>query len=273
MRHDQFQLHADVEDRHWWFVARRRILARLAEEALPPDRNATVIDVGCGTGANIAALAGRYRCLGIDTSSEAIELARSRFSRSGVEFRVGRAPQDLGETISNARLIMLTDVLEHIDDDYEMFSELFAAAPPGCIFLITVPADESLWSEHDESFGHYRRYDLARLEGVWTGLPTTTLMASYFNTRLLPIVRRVRASSRRRGHAAGRAGTDFRVPIRPLNSLLTAIFAGEANRLSAVLHGRKSAYRAGVSLISLVRREPGTVAVRTKPDGLPSDRR
>ena len=266
MQHDQFQLHADVEDRHWWFVARRRILARLVEEVLPPDPDATVIDVGCGTGANIAALADGYRCLGIDTSSKAIELARSRFSGSGVEFRVGRAPQDLGDviservlkmgataglsssacanapentagqassgthtitsnqfqnTLSDARLIMLTDVLEHIADDYEMFSELFAAAPPGCFFLITVPADESLWSEHDESFGHYRRYDLARLEGVWTGLPATTLMASYFNTRLLPIVRLVRASSRRRGHAAGRAGTDFQVPIRPLNAILT----------------------------------------------------
>ena len=167
---------------------------------------------------------------------------------------------------------MLTDVLEHVSDDYAMFSELFAAASPGCLFLITVPADESLWSEHDESFGHYRRYDLARLAGVWDGLPATTLMISYFNSRLLPVVRCVRALSRRRGHAGGQAGTDFRMPAGPLNSLLASIFAGEANRLAAVLHGRKAAYRAGVSLAALVRRESGTAAVRQKPPGLPADR-
>ena len=42
-----------------------------------------------------------------------------------------------------------------------MLSGLLAAAAPGAYFLLTVPADESLWSEHDESFGHYRRYDRA----------------------------------------------------------------------------------------------------------------
>ena len=82
MRHDQFCLHAEVEDRHWWFVGRRRIIGRLVEETLPPDRNATVIDVGCGTGGNIASLADRYDCLGIDTSHEAVELARQGFRMS-----------------------------------------------------------------------------------------------------------------------------------------------------------------------------------------------
>ena len=132
-------------------------------------------------------------------------------------------------------------MLEHVADDYAMLSELLAAASPGCYFLLTVPADESLWSEHDESFGHYRRYDRARLEGVWAGLPVTTLLVSYFNSRLLPIVRLVRAWNRRRGRAAGRAGTDFWLPSRPANALLTAIFAGEAGRLVAALRGRTRA--------------------------------
>ncbi|MBU4273060.1 MAG: class I SAM-dependent methyltransferase [Planctomycetes bacterium] len=271
MRHEQFQLHAEVEDRHWWFVGRRRILCRLVEEVLPPDRQATIVDVGCGTGGNIAALADRYRCVGIDTSAEAVELARRRFSQ--VQFVAGHAPQKLGELAQEARLVLLTDVLEHVADDYAMFSELFASASPGCCFLVTVPADQSLWSEHDESFGHYRRYDLQRLAGVWEGLPATTLLISYFNSRLLPAVRLARAWNRRRGRAAGRAGTDFRLPSRPINSLLTAIFAGEARRLLAAMHGRKRGYRAGVSLMALVRREAGPAVVRSKPAGLLPDRR
>ncbi len=169
--------------------------------------------------------------------------------------------------------MLLTDVLEHIADDYAMLSELLAAASPGCHFLLTVPADESLWSEHDESFGHYRRYDRARLEGVWAGLPVTTLLLSYFNSRLLPMVRTVRAWNQRRGRAAGRAGTDFWLPSRPVNSTLTALFAGEANRLIAAMHQRTRAYRSGASLVALLRREAGPTAIRPKPAGLPPDRR
>jgi hypothetical protein len=220
-----------------------------------------------------------------------------------VQFIAGRAPQDLGELAAQARLFLLTDVLEHVPDDYAMLSELLAAASPGSYFLVTVPADESLWSEHDESFGHYRRYDPARLEGVWAGLPVTTLLLSYFNSRLLPMVRLVRAWNRRRGRAAGQAGTDFWLPSRPINALLTATFAGEATRLTAALRKREGVepsrlcfsltprcgqevessdvmlkhnlhpYHAGASLLALLRREAGAIAIRRKPAGLPPDHR
>lgn len=271
MHSEQFQLHADIEQRHWWFVGRRQILCRLVAEVLPPSSRATVVDVGCGTGANIAALADRYRCVGIDTSAEAVELAQERFPR--VEFVTGRAPGDLGERAGQARLFLLTDVLEHVSDDYAMLSELLAAASPGCYFLVTVPADESLWSEHDESFGHYRRYDRARLEGVWVDLPVTTLMVSYFNTRLLPVVRMVRAWNRRRGHAAGRVGTDFWLPNPLANRLLTDTFSGESKRLLGALRGQKSGYQSGASLVALLRREAGPITIRRKPGSLPPDHR
>ena len=271
MQHEQFQLHADIEQRHWWFVGRRRILCRLVAEVLTPSPETTIVDVGCGTGGNIAALADRYRCVGIDTSVEAVELARRRFPQ--VRFIAGRAPGDLGELAGQARLFLLTDVLEHISDDYAMLSELLAATSPGCYFLLTVPADESLWSGHDESFGHYRRYDRARLEGVWAGLPVTTLLVSHFNSRLLPVVRRVRAWHRRRGRAAGRAGTDFWLPGRPANWLLMHIFASETGRLAAALHRQTRGYRAGASLVALLRREAGPIVIRPKPANLPPDHR
>jgi SAM-dependent methyltransferase len=271
MHSPQFQLHADIEQRHWWFVGRRRILCRLVEEVLAPSSSATIIDVGCGTGGNIAALADRYRCVGIDTSAEAIDLAHHRFQQ--VQFIAGQAPKDIGPLATEAKLFLLTDVLEHIEDDYAMFSELLAAASPGCYFLLTVPADESLWSEHDESFGHYRRYDPARLEGVWAGLPVTTLLVSHFNSRLLPVIRLVRAWNRRRGQAAGRSGTDFWLPNPLSNRLLTAAMAGESARLVAALHGRGRGYSAGASLVALLRREEGEIAIRRKPTGLPADHR
>lgn len=271
MNSEQFQLHAEIEQEHWWFVARRQILCRLATEALPPSPETMVVDIGCGTGGNIAALADHYRCIGIDTSAEGIELARQRFPQ--VQFIAGQAPADLGDLFGQARLFLMTDVLEHIQDDYAMFSSLMAASSPGTYFLLTVPADESLWSEHDESFGHYRRYDRARLEGIWAGLPATTLLVSYFNTRLLPIIRLIRAKNRWRGHSAGQAGTDFWLPAKPINRALTAIFAGESKRLIACCHGKKQGYRAGTSLVALLRREAGPIAIHTKPGNLPPDHR
>ncbi|MGA2032479.1 MAG: class I SAM-dependent methyltransferase [Thermoguttaceae bacterium] len=272
MRSEQFQLHAEIEQRHWWFLGRRQIMRRLVHAILPPSaaNPATIVDVGCGTGANLAALVNDYRCVGIDTSDEAIALARGRFPEA--TFLTGRAPADLGSVVPQARLLMLMDVLEHVADDFALFSELLAAVVPGTFFLLTVPADESLWSAHDESFGHYRRYDRARLERLWAGLPVSTLLLSCFNARLLPLIKMIRGWTRRSGHAAGRAGTDFWIPRRPLNGALQAVLAGEANRLVNVLNGRRgNGYARGSSLIALLRRNTGPIAIRWKPANLPPD--
>ena len=91
MQSAQFQLHAQVEDSHWWFAGRRRIMGDLVRQIVPPGQRQTVVNVGCGTGANLASMASEYTCVGIDTSREAIELARSRFP--GTRFVSGRAPR------------------------------------------------------------------------------------------------------------------------------------------------------------------------------------
>lgn len=270
MQTAQFQLHADIELRHWWFVGRRQIMSRLVMELLPPSKETLIIDVGCGTGANIAALADYYSCLGIDTSQQAIELARQSFPK--VQFLTGLAPDDLGDSAQQASMFLMMDVLEHVSDDFQMFSKLLSAAKPGTYFLLTVPADEALWSEHDESFGHYRRYDLERLKMVWEGLPVTTLLLSYFNNRLLPIIRTIRALNRRRGHSAGRAGTDFWLPNRLSNFILQRIFAGESKRLLQSLKGNQPRkYKSGASLLAILRREEGMISIRTKPLNLSPD--
>ncbi len=269
MQSAQFQLHAEIEERHWWFVARRRILKSLIDEILPPSRATTVIDVGCGTGANLASLADDYRCVGIDTSLEAIRLARKRFPH--IYFLQGFAPADLGDLIDSAQLVMLMDVLEHVPDDFRLFSQISAAVQPGTYLLVTVPADQRLWNRHDESFGHYRRYDLERLTKLWDGLPLKPLLVSHFNSRLYPLIKTVRAVNRWRGEVAGESGTDFKLPARPLNQLLENMFAGEARRLRKTLIGRRRGYRKGVSLIALVQREPGTIPVRNKPATIAPD--
>ena len=269
MQSPQFQMNSEIELRHWWFVARRRILAAIIDRVLAASPQTMVVDIGCGTGGNIAALADRYACVGIDPSQEAIALARARFPQ--VPFIAGMAPDDLGDVSGQARLWLATDVLEHVPDDFWLFSRLVAATAPGAYLLLTVPAGPSLWSPHDESHGHYRRYDQARFQRLWQGLPAAPLLVSYFNRRLYPLVKLVRMVNRWRGKAGGQAGTDFKIPAAPVNRLLTAIFAGESRRLVRLLDGRGRGYAAGVSLVALLRREEGSLVPRHRPADVPED--
>ena len=246
-------------------------MERLIAQILPPGPDALIIDVGCGTGGNIADLADRYPCVGIDTSAEAIALARQRFPQ--VQFLCGWAPQDLGAKMRQAKLVLLMDVLEHVPDDFAVLSSLLAAAAPGTHFLLTVPADYALWSAHDKSFGHYRRYDQGRLELLWAGLPVTPRLVSYFNSRLYWPIRLIRARSQLYGGASGRVGTDFWMPRPSVNRMLETIFAGESRRLNGLLDtNRTRGYRRGASLVAVLRREGGELLVREKPPSLPPDR-
>ncbi len=267
----QFELHANMEQRHWWFVARRQVMRAVVERLVPPQaggdssRRATVIDVGCGTGANIAALADGYHAVGIDTSPDAIRFAAQRFP--DVDFRAGYAPGDLGDCLPQAKLVMMMDVLEHVPDDFQLLSGIMSAASEGTYFLLTVPADLALWSPHDETFGHYRRYDAARFRQLWADLPVEECLLTPFNTRLYPLIRLIRGWNRRRQQSTGEVGTDFDIPSTWKNQILRSVFAGERKRILRTLDGSSAATRMrGVSLMAVLRRGAGVIDVQTKPE-------
>jgi len=255
----QFEIHAQLEERHWWFTARRRIVRRLLSLLVPP--GAWVIDIGCGTGANIASFVPPYRGLGIDPAEGAVARARRRFP--GVEFVQGEAPAAAGSRFAAGDAFLMLDVLEHIADDQKAFDDVTAAARKGAVFLITVPADPELWSPHDEAFGHFRRYTLETLQALWDGRTLSPWLCSYYCARLYPIIRAVRRWTVRLRRSSGWEGTDFRLPPRPLNRLLERIFEGEGAKLEAALRRRLARgpleepppYRRGSSLIAVLRKE------------------
>jgi len=114
------------EDRHWWYVARRRIITPLVHSLVPPGNGGTIVDVGCGAGANVAAFAGDYKCVGIDVSEDLIAAARRRFP--SLTFIAGDAPDDLGDKGGNGDIFLLMDVIEHIKEDRAYFAR--CTAPP-----------------------------------------------------------------------------------------------------------------------------------------------
>jgi SAM-dependent methyltransferase len=240
------------EDRHWWYVARRRIIIPLVERLAPPGTDRIIVDVGCGAGANLAAFADGYDCVGIDVSGDLVAAARKRFP--GITFIAGDAPGDLGDIVGKADVFLLMDVIEHIKDDLGYFARLVSAARPGAVFFLTVPADPELWSLHDDAVGHLRRYTPETLRALWTGLAADELLVAYFNSYLRPLITLTRAVNNRRERTAGKT-TDFAMPMWPLNPILAAIMGSEGRVLAGVLSGkRRVGFRTGVSLAAVVRK-------------------
>jgi SAM-dependent methyltransferase len=260
MTPEQFALFARIEQDHWWFVARRQIVARILRKVVPPNQNKTIIDVGCGTGGNIASLAGEYRCVGIDTTPDAIELARKRFGDvHNVHYVLGAFPAGLEGYLQTASAITCMDVIEHVEDDLGFVKMLVDAAPAGSHLLLTVPADMSLWSQHDVTNGHHRRYDRDTFAKVWSGLPVTVRLLSYFNSRLYPVVKAMRWRANRRNASHGADGTDFKQSSRPVNWLLKSVFLGESGKLVKLMDSDREPYRGGVSLIAVLRKSNANV--------------
>ncbi len=270
MQLPQFQVHAALEDRHWWFLGRRAIVRAILERLLP-SREALIVDAGCGTGGNTAMFAQTWRCIGIDPIQEAIVAARGRYP--GVDFRVGTAPDDVRQDIVAADAVLLLDVLEHVEDDFALVSHILSTMKPGAYLLLLVPADLALWGPHDRGFEHYRRYDASRLRLLWQRLPTTELLLSPCNSRLYWPVRFARAFTRLMGRSLGASDTDVSLPPRTLNTVLRNLFASETSRLLRVLEGRARPFTHGVSLLAVLRREAGGIVPRSRPLNLPRDPR
>lgn len=267
MKPELFELHARAEMDHWWFVGRRRILGAVIDALLPDGPDQLIVDIGCGTGANVAAFGRTRECVGIDVSGAAIELARRRFPDH--RFLVGFAPQDLGDLVERADLFLLTDVLEHVRADVELFTEVMAAAKPGALCIVTVPADPSLWSRHDVTHMHYRRYTVERLSELWRDRPIRPRVVTSINRRLLPVVRSVRTFERMLGRTLGPGGTDLSLPPAPLNRMLADVLGGEASRVVGALRaGTLEPDPRGVTLLTVLEREGVPMTARPQPVGL-----
>lgn len=257
---------AEVARDHWWFQVRRRVVADVARALFDDDEHIRVVDVGCGTSGNAADLAGpRCAVLGVDVSPETIEVARRHFPQA--EFRAtGPGLEDVIDDVADADLLLLMDVLEHVPDDHWFLSSLTAALRPGAHVLVTVPADEQLWSSHDVASLHWRRYSPERLRRVFAGLPLDIRVFGPLNRHLYHPIRAVRGVKRRLGRESGQGECDVVLPSPMVNRVLEAVFDSERRRLRAALDGTAELpRRRGVSLIGVATRLEGPCEVRTRP--------
>jgi SAM-dependent methyltransferase len=211
---------AAVEDRHWWYVGRRRIIETvLAGLTLPA--GAQILEVGCGTGGNLELLARYGQVLACEPDPGARRLAARR---GIVDPEPGGLPHALPFAGRRFDLICMFDVLEHVDEDTESVKAVQGRLAPGGFLLVTVPAYRWLWSYHDIQHHHKRRYTRRELVELLRQSGFIVRRATYFNTFLMPAVVGVRFL--RRALRLGE-GNDEAMPPRFLNAVLTRILETE----------------------------------------------
>ncbi|MFM9828351.1 MAG: class I SAM-dependent methyltransferase [Sphingomonas sp.] len=228
---------------HWWYRARREILAAyLTREANLP-REARILEIGCGTGHNLAMLSGFGTVEAIEIDPLAREIASARLGQP-----VGSTPLPalLGVPRGAFDLIAVLDVVEHIEEDVAALAAMRACLAPGGKILITVPAHQWMWSAHDVVNHHHRRYSKASLSKAIRAAGMQPTKLGYFNSLLFPLA----AAARVAGRLMGRDDSDDSPPPPAVNTLFEGIF-----RLERHLVGRMP-MPPGVSIITLAVPEP-----------------
>ncbi len=227
----------ELEDRHWWFRGRRAVIwALIARAALKPTPR--LLDAGCGTGRNLVEFGRLGDAVGVDDSDEAIAFCRARGLRDVAVGGLETLPFHAGRF----DLAMACDVLEHVADDAAALAELRRVTAPGGHLLLTVPAYQWLWSQHDDIHHHRRRYTLRRIRERVVASGWRPDVATYFNSILLPPIALVRRLAGRR-RTGSDAPSDYELGAGALNDWLVLPMRAEARLIA-----RGASLPAGVSV-------------------------
>lgn len=168
------------EDTYWWYVARRALAVELLQEEIRGGQGVRLLDVGCGTGANMSSFEPLAIALGIDNSIEALRFCKHR----GIQSIVQSTVEDLPFISGVFDIVTALDVLEHTADDLHCLREIHRVGKKNGLVLITVPAYGFLWSEHDEALKHRRRYTAHELRNKLVITGFEVVRTSYFISAL-----------------------------------------------------------------------------------------
>ncbi len=245
----------DVEDRHFWFLARNRALSAVIgnlERDLPSGYR--VLEVGCGTGNTLRMLrdscAGAAVIVGMDLFGEGLRFAQRRLPIPLVQGRIEQPPFRV-----NFDLVGMFDVLEHISDDLTTLQTIRSLLAPGGRIVLTVPACQRLWSQFDEESHHVRRYEPGQLRACLEQSGYTVEYLTPFMSALYPMVRVSRwvadmaRQVRERMGLARRSAVLTNLRVVPLVNEVIALLL----RRDAAALARRHELRRGTSLVAVAR--------------------
>lgn len=266
MQQHTYAIMRRVEESHWWFVGRRKIIRSFLErvvhdlkatraegathseeagaepvEQKRSDETLRILDVGCGTGANLEMLSEFGAAEGVDVSAEALSFCQAR---GLVNVKLGEA-EHLPYEAGSFDLVTGLDVVEHLDDDRAGLREMARVLRPGGRALVFVPAFMFLWGVQDDISNHRRRYTLPELKRALRESSFEVERASYVNLSFFaPILlgRLIMRATRLRPES------ENNLTIGALNGILGRILGAE----SSILRHMNLPF--GVSVICVARR-------------------
>lgn len=211
---------AELDERHWWYRARREVLAALISRRMELPADARILEVGCGTGHNLTMLKRFGRVDGIEIDPGARAIASRRLGHAVLDAPLPGLP---GVEDRAYDLIACLDVIEHVVEDHAALASIARKLRPAGRVLITVPAFPWMWSAHDVVNHHQRRYTRGSLAGLVRGAGLKLEMLSWFNSLLFPLA----AAARLAGRVTGKEDSDDKLPPGPVNALLEILFGLE----------------------------------------------
>lgn len=238
------------ESSHWWFRWRFELITGLVA-SMRGGSSFRILDAGCGTGQMTKRLEKLGQAFGLDSAVEAITFARSRGVTRLIQGSITAPPFADG----SFDCVLALDVIEHVDDDIGILSSLFEVIKPGGHLIITVPAFDALWSEHDEINHHKRRYRAPQLRRLIEEAGFSVDRVTYCNTALyLPVLitRKAKNLARavtRRGKDEDRTlQSDLGEYPKPINDALSWLMRTETRIM------RKTDLPFGVSILAVASR-------------------
>ena len=222
MQSHHYPILYEVEETHWWYVGRRRIIQYLVEKicTMLNNPNPRILDVGCGTGANLKMLVDYGRAEGVDISQQAVDFCRER----GLDLVKLGAAEQLPYENGSFELVTALDVVEHLDDDVAGLREMRRVLCRDGRVLLFVPAFMFLWGVQDDVSNHRRRYTLPSLLKAVEAAGFSVEWSSYANISFFVPVLLVRSVMRWLGL---RAATEYGINISLMNGPFSSLFAAE----------------------------------------------
>ena len=214
---------AELADVHWWYVARRRILAELIRREVKPPAKARILEIGCGTGHNLGWLRDFGTVFGIDLNWTGLGFALSRGNRTIAQATAANLP--FPDRAFD--LVASFDVIYSLDDTVESaaIAEMFRVLRPGGFLVLNAAAMDLLTGNHSVLANEVRRYSRSSLTDRLVRAGFVIRRMSYTNATIMPVVATVRLLQRVSGHEE--SNQEISIPPPPINAALTGRWEGE----------------------------------------------
>ncbi len=242
MKTVEYSRMAEREKAYWWHVGRLAIIDSWLQTWVKPKKNAKILNVGCGTGGTLGMLEKYGDVHNIDVSDEAIKfMAKAGYKVDKVKDHI--LPYKNG----SYDLVVAFDVLEHIEQHKEALAEWTRVLKKGGAVLFTIPAYQWLWSDHDTSLHHYRRYTKKLVRSL---VPSDGKIQrlSYYIVFSLPLIVGFRFLNKALGRKAD-SETSYVNVSEQVNKFFTGLLKTEAAAHKVIT------FPAGTSLIAIIRKK------------------